>query len=56
MVNEHWDKMTALEYLQFGRKGQNCNIIFGFNGSGKTTISNAVSFFANANKLKCDII
>ena len=33
--------------FQCGEYGQNRNIIFGFNGSGKTTISNAISFFAN---------
>jgi len=35
--------------FQYGGEGdkQNCNIIFGFNGSGKTTISNAISLFAN---------
>lgn len=33
--------------FQYGEKGQNCNIVFGFNGSGKTIISNAISFFAN---------
>ena len=26
---------------------QNCNIVFGFNDSGKTTLSNAISFFAD---------
>jgi len=25
----------------------NCNIIFGFNGTGKTTLANAISFFGN---------
>ncbi|MDD4530353.1 MAG: AAA family ATPase [Candidatus Gracilibacteria bacterium] len=35
--------------FQFGNKNQNCNIIFGFNGSGKTTISNSLSFFADTN-------
>lgn len=33
--------------FQSGEKGQNCNIVFGFNGSGKTTISNALSFFSD---------
>ena len=33
--------------FKYGGKGQNCNIVFGFNGSGKTTISNAISFFAD---------
>lgn len=28
-------------------QGDNVNIIFGFNGSGKTTISNAISFFGD---------
>lgn len=32
--------------FQYGNK-KNCNILFGFNGSGKTTISNALSFFAD---------
>ncbi len=31
--------------FQYG--DNNCNIIFGFNGSGKTTISNTISFFAD---------
>ena len=33
--------------FQYGEKGQNCNIIFGFNGSGKTILSNSISFFAD---------
>lgn len=33
--------------FQYGVKGHNCNIVFGFNGSGKTTISNAISLFAD---------
>ena len=33
--------------FQYGGKGQNCNIIFGFNGSGKTILSNSISFFAD---------
>jgi len=33
--------------FQFGENGQNCNIVFGFNGSGKTTISNSLSLFAH---------
>jgi wobble nucleotide-excising tRNase len=39
--------ITQEKNFQYGGKGQNCNIVFGFNGSGKTTISNTVSFFAN---------
>lgn len=31
----------------YGEKGGNCNIVFGFNGSGKTTITNAISFFSD---------
>ena len=33
--------------FRYGEKGQNCNIVFGFNGTGKTTISNALAFFAD---------
>src|SRR3989304_10006774 len=33
--------------FQYGGKGQNCNIIFGFNGSGKTILSNSISCFAD---------
>jgi len=36
---------TQKKDFQYG--DNNCNIIFGFNGSGKTTISNALSFFAD---------
>ena len=35
-------------------KGQNCNIIFGFNASGKTTLSNLFSFFANSSFINED--
>ncbi|MDD5769758.1 MAG: AAA family ATPase [Candidatus Gracilibacteria bacterium] len=31
----------------YGGIGNNCNIIFGFNGSGKTTISNILGFFSD---------
>lgn len=32
--------------FKYGENGQNCNIIFGLNGTGKTTISNVLSFFS----------
>lgn len=42
-----FSSITQEKDFQFGEKGQNCNIIFGFNGSGKTIISNSLSFFAD---------
>ncbi|MFH1859020.1 MAG: AAA family ATPase [Patescibacteria group bacterium] len=42
-----FSSFTQEKVFQYGRKGQNCNIVFGFNGSGKTTLSNAISFFAD---------
>jgi wobble nucleotide-excising tRNase len=32
----------------YGGKGANCNILFGFNGMGKTTLSNIFSFFGES--------
>lgn len=42
-----FSSISQEKIFQYGGKGQNCNIIFGFNGAGKTTISNAISFFAD---------
>ncbi|MDD3999834.1 MAG: AAA family ATPase [Bacilli bacterium] len=42
-----FSSITQERDFKYGGKGQNCNIIFGFNGSGKTTISNIISFFAD---------
>ena len=39
--------LTFVQEKDFQYGDNNCNIIFGFNGSGKTTISNILSFFAN---------
>ena len=38
---------TFEQEKDFQSGDNNCNIIFGFNGSGKTTISNIISFFGN---------
>jgi len=40
-----FSSFTQGKDFQYGNN--NCNIVFGFNGSGKTTISNVLSFFAN---------
>src|SRR3990167_8945712 len=32
----------------YGGKGANCNILLGFNGMGKTTLSNIFSFFGDS--------
>lgn len=40
-----FSSLNQEKVFQYGKKGQNCNIVFGFNGSGKTTLSNAISFF-----------
>ena len=42
-----FSNLNQEKVFQYGEKGQNCNIVFGFNGSGKTTVSNAISFFAD---------
>jgi len=43
----NFSTITQKEAFKYGGKGQNCNIIFGFNGSGKTILSNSISFFAD---------
>jgi len=40
-----FSNFTQEKDFQYG--DNNCNIVFGFNGSGKTTISNVLSFFAD---------
>lgn len=42
-----FDQITQNPNFQCGGIKQNCNIIFGLNGTGKTTISNALSLFCN---------
>lgn len=42
-----FDQISQNTNFKYGESGQNCNIIFGLNGSGKTTISNVLSLFCN---------
>ncbi|MCP4651452.1 MAG: AAA family ATPase [PVC group bacterium] len=43
-----FDTFSQEKNFQYGGKGQNCNIVFGFNGSGKTTISNCLALFSDS--------